>query len=98
MFEADIHLRPLQTSILDIYKVFELLVRCLKGIWLPLYTVTPVAKIGFHKQKKGSDMELAQISKYVLKLTYSNLRLYIPDCTQGNTKPKHYQGTNTDTG
>ncbi len=26
MVEADIHLRPLHTSILDIYKVFELLV------------------------------------------------------------------------
>ncbi len=34
-------------------------------------------------------MELAQISKYYLKLTYSNLRLYIPGRTQGNTKPKH---------
>ncbi len=43
-------------------------------------------------------MDLAQISEYYLKLTYSNLRLYIPGCTQGNTKPKHCQGTNTDTG
>jgi hypothetical protein len=41
MFEADIHLRPLHASILDIYKVFEPLVCCLKGIWLHPYTVTP---------------------------------------------------------
>ena len=34
MFEADIHLRSLQTSILDIPKVFEPLVCCLKGIWV----------------------------------------------------------------
>jgi hypothetical protein len=40
MFEADIHLRLLHTSILDIYKVFEPLVCCLKGIWLHPYTVT----------------------------------------------------------
>jgi hypothetical protein len=41
MFEADIHLRLLHTSILDIYKVFEPLVCCLKGIWLHPYTITP---------------------------------------------------------
>ncbi len=41
MFEADIHLRPLHTSILDIYKVFTPLVCCLKGVWLHPYTVTP---------------------------------------------------------
>ncbi len=40
MVEADIHLRPLNTSILDIYKVFETLVCCLKGIWLHPYTIT----------------------------------------------------------
>ena len=40
MFEADIHLRLLHTSILDIYKVFEPLVCCLKGIWLHPYTIT----------------------------------------------------------
>ncbi len=57
----------------------------------------PVAKIGFHK-KKGSDVELAQISKYYLKLMYSNLCLYIPGRTQGKTKPKHCNGINTDTG
>ncbi len=34
-----IHLRPLHTSILDIYKVFELLVCCLKGIWLHPYII-----------------------------------------------------------
>ncbi len=41
MFEADIHLRLLHTSIVDIYKVFEPLVCCLKGIRLHPYTVTP---------------------------------------------------------
>ena len=41
MFEADIHIRLLHTSISDIYKVFELLVCCLKSIWLHPYTVTP---------------------------------------------------------
>ncbi len=38
--EADIHLRLLSTTILDIYKVFEPLVCCLKGIWVHPYTVT----------------------------------------------------------
>ncbi len=39
--EADIHRRPLHTSsILDICKVFDSLVCCLKGIWLHTYTVT----------------------------------------------------------
>ncbi len=44
MVNADIHLRPLHTSILDIYKVFETLVCCLKDIWLHPYTVT-LAKV-----------------------------------------------------
>jgi hypothetical protein len=41
MVEADIHFRPLHTSILGICRVFELLVCCLKGIWLQPYTITP---------------------------------------------------------
>jgi hypothetical protein len=41
MFEADIHFRPPNTSMLDIYEVFEPLVCCLKGIWLHPYTITP---------------------------------------------------------
>jgi hypothetical protein len=41
MFEADIHLRKLHISILDIYKVFETLECCLKGIWLQPYSITP---------------------------------------------------------
>ena len=41
MVEADIHLRPLHTSILDIYKVLELLFCCLKGMWVHPYTITP---------------------------------------------------------
>jgi hypothetical protein len=40
MIEADIHLRLLLTSILDIYNVFEVLLCCLKGLWVHLYTVT----------------------------------------------------------
>ena len=40
MVEADTHLRPLHTSVLEIYNVFELLVCCLKGIWVHPYTVT----------------------------------------------------------
>ncbi len=39
--EADIHLILLPTSSLDIYKVFEPLVCCLKGKWLHPYTDTP---------------------------------------------------------
>ncbi len=39
MFEANIHLRPLHTSTLGIFKVFEPLVCCLKGIRVhPYYT------------------------------------------------------------
>ena len=41
MVEADIHLKPLPTSTFDIYKVFELLVFCLKGTWVHPYTITP---------------------------------------------------------
>ncbi len=41
MVEVETHLRLLHTSMLDIYKVFETLVCCLKGIWLHPYTVTP---------------------------------------------------------
>ncbi len=41
MVEADIHLRPLHTSLLDIYKVFEPLACYLKGIGLHPYTLTP---------------------------------------------------------
>ncbi len=40
MVEAHIHLRPLHTSILDIYKVFLTFVCCLKAIWLYPYNVT----------------------------------------------------------
>ena len=42
LVEADIHLRPLHTSILDIHKVFEPLVCCLEGMWLHPYAVTLV--------------------------------------------------------
>ncbi len=41
MVEADIHLRPLHTSIFGMYIVFGQLVCSLKGIWLRPYAVTP---------------------------------------------------------
>ena len=41
MVEADIHLRLLPASSLDINKVFEPLACCLKGIWVLPYSVTP---------------------------------------------------------
>jgi hypothetical protein len=41
MFEVDIYLRLLHTSILDICKVFEPLVCCLKRIWVQPYSITP---------------------------------------------------------
>ena len=44
LVEDDIHLRPLNTSILDIHKVFEALVCCLKGIWVHPYTI-PLANM-----------------------------------------------------
>ena len=40
MVEADIHLRPLHTSIVGMYIVFGPLLCCLKGIWVHPYTVT----------------------------------------------------------
>ncbi len=41
MVEAGIHLRPLHAPMIELYKVFELLVCCLKGIWVHPFTVTP---------------------------------------------------------
>ncbi len=41
MVEADIHLRLLCTSMFDMYKVFEVLVCCLTGIWEHPYTIPP---------------------------------------------------------
>jgi hypothetical protein len=41
MVEADIHLRLVPTSILDIYNVLESLLCCLKGIWVHPYIVMP---------------------------------------------------------
>jgi hypothetical protein len=41
MVEADIHLRLNPTSILDIYKVVEVLVCCLAGIWVHPYFIPP---------------------------------------------------------
>ncbi len=55
MVKADTHLRPLHTSILDIYKVLEplTLVSCHKGIWVHPYTVTP-AKFAPNLGESGS--------------------------------------------
>jgi hypothetical protein len=41
MVEVHIHLRLLPTFTLDIFKVFEILVCCLKGIWVHPYIVPP---------------------------------------------------------
>ncbi len=41
MDEADAPLKLLHASILDIYKVIESLVCCLKGTWVHPYTITP---------------------------------------------------------
>ena len=41
MDEADVPLKLLHASILDIYKVIESLVCCLKGTWVHPYTITP---------------------------------------------------------
>jgi hypothetical protein len=41
MVEADIHLRLVHNSILDIYNVLESLICCLKGIWVHPYIVIP---------------------------------------------------------
>jgi hypothetical protein len=60
MFEVNIHFRPLHTSILGIYKVFEPLVCCLKGIWVHPYTVTPAKPtpdLGTHGHlRSGNDV------------------------------------------
>jgi hypothetical protein len=40
MVEADIHLRAVHISTVDICKVFEPLLCCLKCIWLHRHTVT----------------------------------------------------------
>jgi hypothetical protein len=40
MVEADIYLRLLPISILDIYKVFEVMLCCLTGIWVHPYINT----------------------------------------------------------
>ena len=53
MFEVNIHFRPLHTSILGIYKVFEPLVCCLKGMWVHPYTVT-LAKLALDLGILGS--------------------------------------------
>jgi hypothetical protein len=56
MVEAEIHLRLLPTSSSDVYKVFEPLVCCLKGIWLHPYTITP-AQVGPRFGDSGSLVE-----------------------------------------
>ncbi len=53
MVEADIHLRPLHIYIFGIYKVFEPLVCCLKGMLVHPYTVT-LAKLALDLGNLGS--------------------------------------------
>ncbi len=52
MAEADIYLRPLYTSMVDIYKGFEPFVCCLKGMWVHPYTVT-LAKLAPYLGSQG---------------------------------------------
>jgi hypothetical protein len=52
MVEADIHLRQVPTSSLDLYIVFEQLLCCLRGIWLHPYTIIP-AKLAPDLGSKG---------------------------------------------
>ena len=47
MVEADIHLRLLHTSILDIYKVFETIVCCIKGMPLHRPSCPQIWKVVF---------------------------------------------------
>jgi hypothetical protein len=56
MVKANIHLGVYPTSILDIYKVFEVLVCCLKGIWLHPYFIPP-AKLASDFWNSGSLVE-----------------------------------------
>jgi hypothetical protein len=59
MFEADIYLRPVPTSILDIYKVFEPLECCLKGIWVHPYTIPP-AKLAPNLRILGHSLSIEE--------------------------------------
>jgi hypothetical protein len=56
IIEANIHLRLLSTSVLDIQQVFEPLACCLKGIWVHLYTAT-LAKVAPVWKFRGSVVE-----------------------------------------
>ena len=76
MFETDIHLRSLHTSIFNTYKVFEPLVCCLKGILLHPYSYTGkvASRFGdsvledFHKS-------LSSMCKFILGKTLTLIRL-----------------------
>ncbi len=70
LFEADIHLRLPYTSILDKYKVFELLVYGLKRIWLHPYRDT--GQVGPGSGKPGSLVEWNW---------YHNLMVEADNCT-----------------
>ncbi len=52
MVEVNIPLRPLHTSILDIYKVIESLLWCLKGTWVHPYTIS-LAKLAPYLGSQG---------------------------------------------
>jgi hypothetical protein len=52
MVEADIYLRLLHASILDLHKVFASFVCCLNGVWVHPYTIT-LAKMAPHLGIQG---------------------------------------------
>ena len=69
MGEADVNLWPLPKLILDIYKVFEPLVCCLKGIWVHPYTVQ-TSQVGPRLGNPGSLVEWKCPCCYEFQPTY----------------------------
>ncbi len=72
MVEADFYLRLLHTSILDIYKVFEPLVCCLKGVWVQSYTVTPAKLLATDLGSQGHLWSGNDATMSWLRLVYTS--------------------------
>jgi hypothetical protein len=89
LVEAEICLRLLHTSNLDMYKMFQPLVCCLKGMWVHPYTVTP-AKLS---PDLGIQVHL-QSEKYVitsfLRLISASDRFIHPQYTHIHKKCLSY--------
>jgi hypothetical protein len=92
MAEADIHLRPLHTSIFDIYKGFALLVCCLKGMWVHPYTVTPAKLAPLFVQI--SHQRLPFTTNYTTLGRYVGISILTPlTLTNHNGERKHNAAT-----